>query len=149
MRHNIWHDYYQIKQKINATLGRKKFYLFTHLVYPVDSRSWSRYVQMYASYLTIQRKTLLDAFEIRFQTVVYELLETRETFTLTPTLTMTPTRNPNGKLFESDYWQASCSLHCKLADAHLYISRSWSSGDRFGRAYLARSWCDDVTSINK
>ena len=82
---------------------------------------------MYASYHTIQRTTLLDAFEIRFQTVVYELLETRETFTLTPTLTLTmtptPTRNPNGKLFESDYWHAGCSLHCKLADAHLYISR--------------------------
>ena len=29
--------------------------------------------------------------------------------------------NPNGKLFESDY--ASCPLYCKLADAHLYISR--------------------------
>ena len=37
--------------------------------------------------------------------------------------------NPNGKLFESDYWHASCPLYCKLADAHLYISRPWSSGD--------------------
>ena len=36
--------------------------------------------------------------------------------------------NPNGKLFESDY--ASCPLYCKLADAHLYISRPWSSGDQ-------------------
>ena len=43
---------------------------------------------MCASYLTIQRTTLVGAFEIRFRTLVYEQLETRETLTLTP--------NPNG-----------------------------------------------------
>ena len=89
----------------------------------VGTRSWSRYVEMCASYLTIQRTTLVGAFEIRFRTLVYEQLETRET------LTLTPTPNPNGKLFESDYWHASCPLYCKLAAAHLYISRPWSSGD--------------------
>ena len=46
--------------------------------------------------------------------LVYEQLETRET--------LTPTLIPNGKLFESDYWHASCLLYCKLADAHLQIS---------------------------
>ena len=76
----------------------------------VGTRSWSRYVQMCASYLTIQRTTLVRAFEIRFRTLVYEQLETRETLTLTP--------NPNGKLFESDYWHASCPLYCKL-EAHI------------------------------
>ena len=96
----------------------------------VGTRSWSRYVQMCASYLTIQRTTLVGAFEIRFRTLVYEQLETRETLTLTPTLTPNPNPNPNGKLFESDYWHASCPLYCKLADTHLYISRPWSSGDR-------------------
>ena len=49
----------------------------------VGTRSWSRYVQMCASYLTIQRTTLVGAFEIRFRTLVYEQLETRETLTLT------------------------------------------------------------------
>ena len=49
------------------------------------TRSWSRYVQMCASYLTIQRTTLVGAFEIRFRTLVYEQLETRETLTLTLT----------------------------------------------------------------
>ena len=81
---------------------------------------------MCASYLTIQRTTLVGAFEIRFRTLVYEQLETRETLTVTPTPTLTPNPNPNPngrKLFESDYWHASCPLYCKLADAHLYISR--------------------------
>ena len=41
----------------------------------------------------------IGAFEIRFRILVYEQLKTRETLTLTP--------NPNGKLFESDYWHAS------------------------------------------
>ena len=69
---------------------------------------------------------MVGTFEIRFRTLVYEQLETRETLTLTPTLTP----NTNGKLFESDYWHASCPLYCKLADVRLYISRPWSSGDR-------------------
>ena len=56
----------------------------------VGTRLWSRYVQMCASYLTIQRTTLVGAFEIRFQTLVYEQLEARETLTLTPTLTPNP-----------------------------------------------------------
>ena len=68
----------------------------------VGTKSWSRYVQMCASYLTIQRTTLVGAFEIRFQTLVYKQLETRETLT---------------------HWHASCPLYCKLADARLYISR--------------------------
>ena len=51
----------------------------------VCTRSWSRYVQMCACYLTIQRTTLVGAFEIRFRTLVYEQLETRETLTLTLT----------------------------------------------------------------
>ena len=53
-------------------------------------------IQMCACYLTIQRTILVGAFEIRFRTLVYEQLETRET------LTLTPIPNPNGKLFESD-----------------------------------------------
>ena len=53
--------------------------------FTVGTRSWSRYVQMCASYLTIQRTTLVGAFEICFRTLVYEQLETRETLTLTPT----------------------------------------------------------------
>ena len=89
----------------------------------VGTRSWSRYVQMCASYLIIQWTTLVGAFEIRFRTLVYEQLETRETLTLTLTPNPNPNPNPNGKLFESDYWHASCPLYCKLADAHLYISR--------------------------
>ena len=84
----------------------------------VGTRSWSRYVQMCPSYLTIQRTTLVGIFEICFRTLVYEQLETRETLTLTPTLNP----NSNGKLFESDYWHASCLLYCKQADTHLYIS---------------------------
>ena len=55
---------------------------------------------MCACYLTIQRTTLVGAFEIRFRTLVYEQLETRETLTLILTPTLIP--NPNGKLFESD-----------------------------------------------
>ena len=82
---------------------------------------------MCACYLTIQCTTLVGAFEIRFRTLVYEQLETRETLTLTLTPTLTLIPNPNGKLFESDYWHVSCPLYCKLADAHLYISRPWSS----------------------
>ena len=42
-------------------------------------------IQMCACYLTIQRTTLVGAFEIRFRTLVYEQLETRETLTLTLT----------------------------------------------------------------
>ena len=80
-----------MKQKIKATPGRKKFYQVTHLVYPVGTRSWSRYVQMCASYLTIQLTTLLGAFEIRFRTAVYEQLETRETLNLTLTLNLSLT----------------------------------------------------------
>ena len=49
----------------------------------VGTRSWSRYVQMCASYLTIQRTTLVGAFEVHFRTLVYEQLETRKTLTLT------------------------------------------------------------------
>ena len=57
----------------------------------VGTRSWSRYVQMCSSYLTIQRTTLVGAFEIRFRTLVYEQLEGRETLTLTLTLTLSLT----------------------------------------------------------
>ena len=92
---------------------------------------------MCASYITIQRTSLISAFEIRFRTLVYEQLETQETLNLTLTLTpnlplpllltLNPNPNlnlnPNGTLFESDYWHASCSLYCKLVGAHLYISR--------------------------
>ena len=48
-------------------------------------------IQMCACYLTIQRTILVGAFEIRFRTLVYEQLETRETLTLT--LSPTPTGN--------------------------------------------------------
>ena len=65
----------------------------------VGTSSWSRYVQMCASYLTIQHTTLVGTFEIRFRTLVYEQLETRETFTLSltprPTLTPNPTSRSN------------------------------------------------------
>ena len=56
-----------------------------YVVLPLGTRSWSsRYAQMCASYLTIQRTTLVGTLEIRFRTLVYEQLETRETLTLTP-----------------------------------------------------------------
>ena len=97
----------------------------------VGTTSWSRYVQMCASYLTIQRTTLVGAFEICVRTLVYEQFETRETLTLTLTPNLTLTTNPNGKLFGSNSWHASCPLYCKVADAHLYISRPWSSGDHW------------------
>ena len=35
-QHLTYNYYYQIKQKTNATPGRKKFYQFTHLVYPAQ-----------------------------------------------------------------------------------------------------------------
>ena len=76
-------------------------------------------------YLTIQRTTFVGAFEIRFRTLVYEQLETRDTLTLTLTLTPIPNPNPNGKLFESHYCHANFPLYCKLADAHLYLSRTY------------------------
>ena len=114
----------------------------------VGTRSWSRYVQICACYLTIQRTTLVGAFEIRFRTLVYEQLETRETLTLTPTLIP----NSNGKVFESDYWHASWPLYCKLADAHLYISRPWFSGDHgilmaYFRTCALKKWGQVFTRV--
>ena len=50
--------------------------------------------------------------------------------------------NPNPKLFELDYWQSSCPLYCKLADAHLYISRPWSSGNQSLGLIFKIPWID-------
>ena len=72
----------------------------------VGTRSWSRYVQLCACQLTVQRTTLVGAFEIRFPTLVHKQHETQETLTVTATVTP----NPYGKLFEFDYnhyWHAS------------------------------------------
>ena len=110
----------------------------------VGTRSWSRYmyVQMCTSYLTIERTTLVGAVKTCFRTLVYE--HTRNTRNFNPNPNPNPNNpnrnhNPNGKLFESDYWHASCPLYCKPADAHLYISRPWSSGDHFcGMAVLEK-----------
>ena len=81
------------KTKISTTRAPPPWIEFEVVKSPrVGTSSWSRYVQMCASYLTIQHTTLVGTFEIRFRTLVYEQLETRETFTqsLIPTPTLTP-----------------------------------------------------------
>ena len=96
---------------------RKYTCICLHLFYyggpqKVGSRSWSRYVQLCTCQLTVQRTTLVGAFEIGFRIIVYKRHETRETLTLTVTVIRNPNTNTNlyGKLFESDYndyWHAS------------------------------------------